>query len=76
MTEKDLYQKMEDAGVVSGNHASDLYVFDTHAAREILNQYPLEKANSSRFRCNVTERRGIEIPFAYSPHFGKAFAAL
>jgi len=63
-----LYEEMEAAGLVRGNHCSDLYVLDTPEAREIIKRHRVfGPVPASAFRSNVDGSALIDITFAFDP---------
>lgn len=72
MSEKTLYSEIVAAGIDHGSHQSDLYVADCPQAREIIERYPIHKANIRIFTNGRTQSQWIDIPFAYQPFWDKA----
>jgi hypothetical protein len=68
-----IYQDMKDAGLVEGNRYSDLYVFDTPRAWEIIGAHQM-KAMAHRFKSNIDGRWLIELPLCYDPYWEKSSA--
>ena len=62
-----IYEEMKAAGLVQGNRYSDLYVFDTKEAREIIKRHRPSMVDS--FKSNVDGARLIEIPLSYDPYW-------
>ena len=62
-----IYEDMKAAGLVQGNRYSDLYVFDTPEAREIVARH--RPAGTTHFASNIDRARLIEIPLAYDPYW-------
>lgn len=63
-----IYEDMKAAGLVQGNRYSDLYVFDTPEAREIIAKRG-DSVSPIYFTSNVDGQRLIEIPLAYDPYW-------
>lgn len=66
-----LYTEMRDAGLVVGNHYSDLYVKDTPQAWEIYAKYKAGMARPQRFVSNTGEGPCLDFAFAYDPYWDK-----
>jgi hypothetical protein len=66
-----LYAEVKAAGGYIDDHESDLYIEDTPENRAILERYPTEKANATRFTNQVTGKRCIDIPFGFMPFWEK-----
>lgn len=69
---KDLYTALQDAGIPTDHHESDLYFPATEEALTILNHYPIQKNNATFFRDNVTGDRWVDVPFSYEPFWQRA----
>jgi hypothetical protein len=70
MNTKTLFQSIKDAGIPFANHESDLYIPDTPEARAILDRFPLQRDNATRFTNQADPHEGerwIDVPFAYAP---------
>jgi hypothetical protein len=52
-----------------GSHVSDLYVPVSDKATEILNHYPIHKANATTFKSEIDGKMNYDIPFAYKPYW-------
>lgn len=61
-----IYQEMEAAGLVEGSRYSDMYVFDTPEAREIMKRHGI---TGSSFKSNIDGKQLIEIPLAFDPYW-------
>jgi len=70
--EKSLYEQMRDAGLIVGNHESDLYVLNRERTHKILEEHPSHKKNASSFISQTGEGHCLDIPFAYDPWWNKA----
>jgi hypothetical protein len=70
-----LYQELKEAGIKIDSHESDLYFENTPESRAILEKYPLEKKNSTRFQSSIDGTPWIDVPFAYLPFWEKRMAA-
>ena len=66
-----VYAEVKAAGGYIADHESDLYIEDTPENRTILERYPTEKANATRFINQVTSKRCIDIPFGFMPFWEK-----
>jgi hypothetical protein len=64
-----LFEEIKEAGIPFSNHASDLYVKDCPSSREILEKYPLQRRNSTRFINLTNNELWIDIPFEYTPYW-------
>lgn len=62
-----LYDELLAANLVQGSRYSDLFVFDTPEAREIIERH--KPASTSSFKSNIDGAQLIEIPFAYAPYW-------
>lgn len=62
-----LYEEVKATGGYIANHEADLYIEVNDVNREILSRYPLEKANATTFRNQVTGKPCYDVPFAYEP---------
>jgi len=62
-----LYETLRDAGIEMNNHYSDLYVEITEKSTAILNGFPIQKRNSTRFKSLLTGKLCYDVPFAYLP---------
>ena len=62
-----LYDEVKATGGYIANHESDLYIEVNDVNREILSRYPLEKANATTFRNQVTGKTCYDIPFGFMP---------
>ncbi len=64
-----LFEEIKQAGIPYDHHNSDLYVRHTQEAMAILNKYPLNKKNATKFKCASGHPDAgqvwIDIPFAY-----------
>jgi hypothetical protein len=66
LTAETLFQKIVLAGVEFDHHESDLYLRDCPEAREILEEFPLNKSNATTFRSEIEPRdMWLDVPFAY-----------
>jgi hypothetical protein len=62
-----LYEAAKAHGEYISNHESDLYLEVNEFTRTLLAQFPLQWANATRFRNQVTGKECFDIPFAYDP---------
>ena len=64
-----LYTDLKDAGLVTGYHATDLYVLDTPEARTILAAHGKRPDGWSvqAFTDQVTGKRSLDVVFGYEP---------
>jgi hypothetical protein len=62
-----LYEELTAAGVRISNHESDLYFEASAEAIAILQKYPLQKSNATRFINQVEGGSWFDVPFAYDP---------
>jgi hypothetical protein len=62
-----LYAEMLAAGLVVGNHSSDLYTLDTPKAWEIFEKYKDSMSRPQRFVSNTGEGRCLDFAFCYTP---------
>jgi hypothetical protein len=67
MNTPSLYETILAAGIQHASHESDLYLPDTVEVRAILDGFPLEKRNATRFRNQVEGGTWIDVPFAFLP---------
>lgn len=63
---KSLYQKMNERGLVTGNHQSDLY---TKATPEAIALAVESGLSFGRFINQVTGEANLDIAFAYDPYW-------
>lgn len=68
-----VYTDMLAAGLVIGNHESDLYVSDTAEARAILERHG--NTTASAFRDERDGGRALDVPFAFDPWWEARLAA-
>lgn len=66
-----LYQEFKAAGIEIGNHESDMYVPITTESKAILENYPLQKTNATKFRSNIDGVLTYDIPFSFDPFYEK-----
>ena len=64
-----IYDEMLEAGLVIGNHFSDLYVKDTPAAWAIFEKYRGDLSRPQRFVSNTGEGPCLDFAFCYSPYW-------
>lgn len=69
-----LYDTIKDAGIEHASHESDLYLPDTAQVRAILERFPLQKRNATRFQNQVEGGTWIDVPFAFLPFWEKKLA--
>lgn len=62
-----LFDAIKSEGIPHDSHESDLYLPDTPQVRSILDKFPLQKSNATRFRNEVQGGTWIDVPFAYQP---------
>ena len=62
--EPSFYQECRAAGLVTGNHESDLYLKDTPEAREICKRHDRRPEG---FQDQRDGSRALDVPFAYEP---------
>ncbi len=68
ITAETLFQKIALAGIEFDHHESDLYLKDCPEAREILEEFPLNKKNARAFRSEIEPHdMYLDVPFAYEP---------
>lgn len=64
-----LFDEIKRAKVPYDNHESDLYFQWTPESMAILNKYPRDKKNSTKFRCASGHpdvgQVWVDVPFAY-----------
>ena len=65
-----LHKEMLEAGLVVGHHESDLYVKCCPEAWEILERYPIAKANAQKFVSELGDGPCLDIPFMYQKELG------
>lgn len=66
-TKESLFGVIRAAGIKYASHETDLYLPDTAQVRAILDNFPTNKANATRFQNQVEGGTWIDIPFAYLP---------
>lgn len=67
-----IYEEMRDAGLVLGNHCSDLHVKDSPEAWAIIEKHKSSLCRATRFISNIAgEGLCIELAFAYDPYWDK-----
>lgn len=64
-----LYAEMLAAGLVIGNHYSDLYVKDTPEAWAIFDKYKDGMSRPQRFISNTGEGPCLDFAFQYEPYW-------
>lgn len=64
-----LYTEMLAAGLVVGNHCSDLYVKDTPEAWAIFERYKHKVSRPERFISNTGEGPCLDFAFLYEPYW-------
>ena len=62
----DLYAEALAAGIVLGNHESDLDLTDTPEVRAMLDRWGW---SWTTFRDAITGKPAIEVPFAFHPYW-------
>ena len=71
-----LYDEMKAAGLVIGNHYSDLYVKDTPEAWAIYAKYKGVHARPDRFISQTGEGPCLDFAFAYTPYWDEVNAKI
>jgi hypothetical protein len=69
-----LYEELIASGIEVASHCSDLYFPDTAETRAILERYPLQKSNATRFTNQAPPnvgQRWVDVPFAYQPYWAE-----
>lgn len=64
---KTLFETIKAEGIHHASHESDLYLPDTPQVRAILDKFPLQKSNATRFKNQVNGGTWIDVPFAFLP---------
>jgi hypothetical protein len=62
-----LYNELKEAGIPLSSHESDLYFKSTPESLAILEKYPLQRRNSTRFKNNLNGEIWMDVPFSYDP---------
>ena len=64
-----IYTEMQQAGIQTDYHESDLYVIDCPESRAILANHALklDHWNVKQFFCEISGEAWLDIPFAYVP---------
>ncbi len=65
--ESSIYTEAKEAGLVVGNHYSDLYLKSTPEAWSIIRKHGCTTATS--FKSNINGEMCIDVPFAYDPYW-------
>lgn len=64
-----VYEEMKAAGLVTGNHCSDLYVKACPLAREIAERHGKTGVLCTSFKNQVTGEMNFELPFCFDPYW-------
>lgn len=67
MTKRTLYTAAQEAGLVIGNHYSDLYLRDTPEARALIAE--LCTLKPVPFVDQTTGERALDVPFHFDPYW-------
>jgi hypothetical protein len=62
-----VWAAVEAAGIKFAHHETDLYLPDIPEVRAILEKFPVNKANATKFKNQVEGGTWLDIPFAYLP---------
>lgn len=69
--QKSLYQAINDAGIKTNHHESDLYFPVTKQSTLILYRYPEAFKICSIFQSEIDEKPWYDIPFHFEPYWDK-----
>lgn len=64
-----LMSALMDAGIEIDHHESDLYFPVTEESTAILENYPQQFKNSTKFKDNISGDTWYDVPFSYTPYF-------
>jgi hypothetical protein len=67
--EQSCYEEMKSAGLVTGNHCSDLYVKHCQEAREIAERHGKTGVLLTTFKNQITGELNYELPFCFDPYW-------
>jgi hypothetical protein len=62
-----LYQALQEAGITTYNHDSDLYFPVNAETTAILQKFPVHFKQATRFIDNITGKLFYDAPFCYDP---------